>query len=70
MTEHEMKLPDAVLAFKLLDGANLSQKGRQLALAVGNDLKFGTMKSVLKRVCTKPCAESSLSNDVNAMQIK
>ena len=44
MTEHDMKLPDAVLAFKLLNGASLSQEERQLALAVGNDLKFVTMK--------------------------
>ena len=28
MTEHDMKLPDAVLAFKLLDGASLSQEER------------------------------------------
>ena len=48
MTEHDMKLPDAVLAFKLLDGASLSQEETQLVLAVGNDLKFVTMKSALK----------------------
>ena len=48
MTEHDMKLPDDVLAFKLLDGVSFSQEERQLALAVGNDLKFVTMKSASK----------------------
>ena len=70
MTEHDMKLPDAVLAFKLLDGASLSQEERQLALAVGNDLKLVTMKSALKMVFTKPGTEQSLCNDMATMQIK
>ena len=70
MTEHDMKLPDAVLAFKLLDGASLSQEERQLALAMGNDLKFVTMKSALKRVFTKPGTEPSLCNGMVTMQIK
>ena len=49
MTEHDMKLPDAVLALKLLDGASLSQEERQLALVVGNALKFVTMKFSLNK---------------------
>ena len=70
MTEHDMKLPDAVLAFKLLDGASLSQEERQLALAVGNDLKFLTIKPVLNGVFTKPATEPILSNYMATMQIK
>ena len=70
MTEHDMKVPDAVLAFKILDGRSLSQEERQLALAVGNDLKFVTMKSALKRVFTKPETEPSLCNDKATMPIK
>ena len=29
MAEHEMKLPDTILAFKLLDGAGLNEAQRQ-----------------------------------------
>ena len=29
MTEHDMKLPDTILAFKLLDGAGLNEAQRQ-----------------------------------------
>jgi transposase InsO family protein len=46
----EMTLPDAVLSFKLLDSAGLSEKDRQLALTAANDLKFSSMKSALKRI--------------------
>ena len=35
--EHKMALPDAVLAFKLLDNANLSNHERQLALTACTD---------------------------------
>ena len=40
MVEHEVKLPDAVLTFKLLDGANLKEDECKLALAIGSDLKL------------------------------
>ena len=33
MTDFDMKLPDPVLTFKLLDGANLTDDDRKLALA-------------------------------------
>ena len=46
-----MKLPDAVLIFNLLDGANDYE--RKLALIVCNDLNFDRMKSVLKRLFSK-----------------
>ena len=45
-----MKLPDAVFAFKLLDGANLSVDDRILALALGKDMKLSDMKSALKQL--------------------
>ena len=48
MAEHDMKLPDTILAFKLLDGARLNEAQRQLALTLGNDLTFSSMKSTLK----------------------
>ena len=48
--KYEMQLPNAVLAFKLLDSCNLSQRDRQLALTASSDLSFDNMKSALKRI--------------------
>ena len=45
MMEYEMKLPDAVLPFKLLDAANITDDERKLALTVCNDLNFDRMTS-------------------------
>ena len=53
MAEHDMKLPDTILAFKLLDGAGLNEAQRQLALTLGNDLTFSSMKSALKRIFSR-----------------
>ena len=48
--KYDMTLPDAVLAFKLLDTACLDEKNRQLALTACPDLKFSSMKAALKRI--------------------
>ena len=48
--KHEMGLPDAVLTFKLLDNANLTDEERKLALTFASDLNFTSMKSGLKRI--------------------
>ena len=52
MREHNMPLPDNAPAFKLLDGANLSQDERKLTLILPNEKKFKTIKSALKRLFT------------------
>lgn len=48
--KYDMALPDAVLSFRLLDNADLTQKERQLALTASSDLKFSSTKSTLKRI--------------------
>ena len=48
MMEYEMKLPDAVLTFKLLDRAKITDDERKLALTVCSDLNVDRMKSPLK----------------------
>ena len=48
MKRYNMTLPDAVLAFKLLDTACLDEKSRQLVLTPCADLTFISMKSALK----------------------
>ena len=56
-----MKLADAVLTFKLLNGANIIGDERKLALTVCNDLNFDKMKSASKRLFSK----SSLNPNSN-----
>ena len=64
--KHKMELPDAVLAFKLLDTACLDVKDRQLALTACTDLTFASMKSALKRIFGgKSSAAPSMGIDLN-----
>ena len=46
----KMVLPDAVLAFKLLDNANFTFQEKQLALTACNELTLSSMKSAMKRI--------------------
>ncbi|XP_016523030.1 uncharacterized protein LOC107835207 [Poecilia formosa] len=46
----KVELPDAVLAFKLLDTAGLNVKHKQLALTACSTVSFDSMKSALKRI--------------------
>ena len=50
LVEHDMQLLDNAQAFKLLDGANLSEDDCKLVLALANDIKLQTMQSALKRL--------------------
>ena len=65
MSKLKMKLPDSVLAFKLLDTAGLVVKDKQLALTACSDLTFSGMKSALKRIFgyNSPPEGASESND-------
>ena len=59
MIEHEMKLPNTVLTFKLLDGAKISDDERKLVLTFCSDLQFEKMKSALKILFKTATAEQS-----------
>ena len=50
MTVFNMKIPDTVAAFQILEGAGLSENQRQMALTLASDLTFKSMKGALKRV--------------------
>ena len=50
MTVFNMKIPDTVVAFQILEGAGLSENERQMALTLASDLTFKSMKGALKRV--------------------
>ena len=48
--KHRMTLPDAVLAFKVLDNDNLSNHERQLTLTACTDLSYQKIQSAMKRI--------------------
>ena len=50
MENQNMKLPDKVLAFKLLDGATISENQPQLRLTLANDVVFNSTKTALKKI--------------------
>lgn len=50
INQFKMELPDAVLAFKLLDTAGLNVKDKELALIACPSLMFDNMKAALKRI--------------------
>ena len=50
MNNQNMKLPDNVLAFKLLDSASVSENQRQICLTLVDDLTYNSMKGALKHI--------------------
>ena len=67
MIEHEMKLPNTVLTFKLFDGAKISDDERKLVLTFCSNIQFEKMKAALKRLFKTATAEQS-TNEVNLKQ--
>ena len=66
MIQHQMKLPNRVLTFKLLDGANKTSEEKKLALTLCSDFDVDKMKSALKRLFTA----SSIHSQDNTVGIK
>ena len=62
MSIHNMALPDTVLAFKILEGAMITDHQRQMALTFASDLSFKSMKAALKRIFGGK-SFTSISND-------
>ena len=48
--QNDMKLPDAILTFKLFDGVQVTDNERKLVLTTSSNLNFEGMKSALKRL--------------------
>ena len=57
MLQFDLKLPDNILYFKLLEGAPLQNNKKQMDLLLASDLKYESMKLDLKRIFVK-CANS------------
>lgn len=53
LTQYDMKLLVIVITFKMLNGSNISEDERKLALIMRNNLQFETIKSSLQRIFTK-----------------
>ena len=71
MQNQNMKLPDKVLAFKLLDGASISENQHQMCLTLANDLAFNSMKTALKRIFNDKVNNSNdLENRLEQLNIK
>ena len=43
MDSHDMKLPEKILAFKLLDWALVSENQKQMCLTLANDITYNRM---------------------------
>ena len=57
-----MALPDSGLAYKLLEGAWLSQKERKLVLTAVDKLEFSAIKSALKIIYGQQGSIGSATN--------
>ena len=68
MIPHQMKLPNTVLTFKLLDGENITDQERKLALTLCSDLDFDKMKSALKRIFTTSSNHSHSQDNIVAIK--
>ena len=68
MIPNQMKLPNTVLTFKLLDGANITDQERKLALTLCSDLDFDKMKSAFKRLFTTSSNYSHSQDNIVAIK--
>ena len=67
-TEHGMTLPDAVLAFELLDSAKISEADFRLAMTSIDDVTFENMRLTLKKIFTNElplCSGLTISDTRN-----
>ena len=65
-----MSLPEAVLAFKLLDNAGLLARDKQLALTASSDVKYTSMKSALQRIFGERTPAHTGTSDTPSIIIK
>lgn len=69
--KYEMALPEAILAFKILDNAGLSSQEKQLDLTACTDLQYKSMKSALQRIFgEKSSSYSDVKTDSQIITVK
>ena len=65
--DHKMVLPDGVLAYQVLQSANLSTKQQQLTRATTTELKYDIMVNQLKKIFGDSVSASTFSTkDIKA----
>ena len=69
MLQFDLKLPDNILYFKLLEGASLQNNEKQMALTLASDLKYESMKLALKRILLNVQSHSE-NNEMTIKQEK
>ena len=67
MLQFNLKLPDNISCFKLLESASLQNNEKQMALTLARDLKYESMKLVLKRISLNVQSNSE-NNEMNIKQ--
>ena len=67
MLQFNLKLPDNILCFKLLESASLQNNEKQMALTLARDLKYESMKLALKRISLN-VQSNSKNNEMNIKQ--
>ena len=67
MLQFNLKLPDNILFFKLLESASLQNNEEQMALTLASDLKYESMKLALKRISLSEQSNSE-NNEMNIKQ--
>ena len=67
MLQFNLKLPDNILCFKLLESASLQNNEEQMALTLASDLKYESMKLALKRISLNEQSNSE-NNEMNIKQ--
>ena len=68
MIQHQMKLSNKVLTFKLLDGVNIPSEERKLSQTLCSDLDFDKIKSALKRLFTTSSNHSHSRGNIVAIK--
>ena len=63
---HNMALPDTVLAFKILEGAMITDHQCQMALTFASDISFKSMKAALKRIFGEKSFTSTSKDELNS----
>ena len=67
LIEHDMKLPEGVLAFSLLKAANLSHDTEKLARATIKTLTYKDMSTQLKTIFGDQQTISNISKDMQGI---
>ena len=67
MLQFNLKLPNNILFFKLLESASLQDNEEQMALTLARDLKYESMKLALKRISLN-MQSNSKNNEMNIKQ--